>query len=1040
MAQTENERNHARYGCYHVACGRVLSGRRTALLDDPAMDRPAKGIEPVRHVIEGARAYASQRGLGDPHDGGVDYHSVRTHRDLLKDLARSYDALPEDDPSAHKHFAAMRGEVNDQYHHLTHRMGIKVHVTDEDPYPDVHALRHDVLHNKQIQVLGTHATGGHPFFTNDENDKFRAVHDVFGHLGTGRDFDRHGEEATYQAHARMFTPLARGALASETRGQSGSLILSGQFGPQRIAVMPKRLWHPGLAHAAATENPLEFHHSETESGGSKWPVQHVLRAGTDDALMGRLDYFTSPRRKKVLVQNLEVYPEHQRKGVGSALMDELQRRHPDASIDHGDRTDAGKQWWSGYTEGKPVRRGRTATWVAPEDRPAQHTAAYFHGSDRHIPVGQYVEPGHQGTYDVSRPDRVYLTDNHADAAKWASDALEMRPSDHPYAYVHEVEPEGPVTRHEHEDGTEYHAPRAKVVRVTRVKSQWHEAVRHTAAYLDDEGPYFHASWQHFEPGQRLTPPKRRGITYDHPAGEGWRNDRVWLSRTPHHAHGWLLDADPDREAHVYEVKPIGVKEHQPTDYDEATDADPQGQYQARGAEVVRKLHPSEYQSHQAARHTAASGFEYEDHEDPHFPGEVEHQIHYRHPDGNRAGTLTYARNEEEPGWPTIDMRYVHVEPEYRGQGIATKLLNHLGRFESDVDTEDFHTHHFEHPAAAKAWATAFGSDHPALEGTEFHHEAARHKTAASGLEDGSKFAERLDKGPDEEPYLSGRAHEYSTEHVAPGGQQYRLMHDYGGFSKSHVTAHQRLSNGKYRGVGYLSWFPGKPKHNGSSIDGGVIHKVQVSPQHQRRGLASAMLAFARERNPDLDIRHSNALTDEGRAWAEKVGMQYVAVEDRVWYHGTSAEDAQNIVDQGARTGTNVVTRQMSANDYARTRGKFHSPTGRAVVLEGRLDGDEEEHPWDRNSAGKAHKGIAVTSRPKAFIPTHWHEVPPWERGEEPPTERHPIDHPIIGGHEASRHTAAPHPITQQDWYHGGLLHGQRRFDYGHSHARKIPLE
>jgi len=243
----EIEQNHQRFGCYHVALGRVLHGHHHAALDEPNMDRPAPGIEPVRHAIEGARSFASKRGLDDPHSG-INYQAVRTHRGLVSDLAHEYDKLPANDPSAVHHFDAMRDEVNHQYDHLTHAMGVKVHVTDHDPYRNVHELAHDVRNNKRIQVLGTHATGGHPYFSDSENDRFRAVHDVFGHLATGRDFDRHGEEAAYQAHARMFSHHARPALASETRGQNGSLIVNGKFGPQKIAVMPSRLWHPDLAH------------------------------------------------------------------------------------------------------------------------------------------------------------------------------------------------------------------------------------------------------------------------------------------------------------------------------------------------------------------------------------------------------------------------------------------------------------------------------------------------------------------------------------------------------------------------------------------------------------------------------------------------------------------------------------------------------------------------------------------------------------------------------------------------------------------------
>lgn len=77
-----------------------------------------------------------------------------------------------------------------------------------------------------------------------------------------------------------------------------------------------------------------------------------------------------------------------------------------------------------------------------------------------------------------------------------------------------------------------------------------------------------------------------------------------------------------------------------------------------------------------------------------------------------------------------------------------------------------------------------------------------------------------------------------------------------------------------RRAGYLSWFtgsidrlPGGSLDDSSNINGGVIYKVFVSAQHRRKGLASAMLAMARDLYPQMHIRHSKALSVDGAAWA-----------------------------------------------------------------------------------------------------------------------------------------------------------------------------
>lgn len=186
--------------------------------------------------------------VGRPWYGVEDWGDVRV--DLPKHFrtADAYKALPEfdDSPETRAAYDALIAEVNDQYRLLTEELGYTVEVVSEDPYPDVKALHADLAENKRIKVLATASTPpGHAYMTDEENDRFRAVHDAFGHAGTGRGFDRHGEEAAYQAHANMFSPLARFALATETRGQNAVLIQSveltgeGVFPPQKLALLPE---------------------------------------------------------------------------------------------------------------------------------------------------------------------------------------------------------------------------------------------------------------------------------------------------------------------------------------------------------------------------------------------------------------------------------------------------------------------------------------------------------------------------------------------------------------------------------------------------------------------------------------------------------------------------------------------------------------------------------------------------------------------------------------------------------------------------------
>jgi hypothetical protein len=154
------------------------------------------------------------------------------------ELGAAYLSLPDWDDAAVPAFDAFRTEVRAQWDVLA-SLGLTMTVQDVDPYDGPAALFADVDRGR-IAVMSTASTGGHPYLSDADNDLFRAVHDVLGHTATRRGFDRHGEEAAYRAHAACFSPLARRALAVETRGQNGALILSGAFASQRVALLPDR--------------------------------------------------------------------------------------------------------------------------------------------------------------------------------------------------------------------------------------------------------------------------------------------------------------------------------------------------------------------------------------------------------------------------------------------------------------------------------------------------------------------------------------------------------------------------------------------------------------------------------------------------------------------------------------------------------------------------------------------------------------------------------------------------------------------------------
>lgn len=215
-------------------------------------------------LARGAREYAASRGLNYPRRS---FNDVVVNPEVGRRIAAEYEAAPEFDPAALPHYRALRAETEQQYDFLTRSrrrggLGVDVTVSDQDPYPGPRQLLDDLANNRHLAVLSTASTGGHPFLTDDDNDMFRAVHDAFGHAATGRGFDRHGEEAAWHSHRSMYTPEARPAMTSETRGQNSALIFGsnpGTFAPQKVVtlstgslVLPmgrRRAFHEAVAQA-----------------------------------------------------------------------------------------------------------------------------------------------------------------------------------------------------------------------------------------------------------------------------------------------------------------------------------------------------------------------------------------------------------------------------------------------------------------------------------------------------------------------------------------------------------------------------------------------------------------------------------------------------------------------------------------------------------------------------------------------------------------------------------------------------------------------
>ena len=188
-------------------------------------------FRPVDWVQQGAKGYAQAQGLNwkdpgpattfNPEAGHATYLAYRN------ELRRG----GGEQPGIRESYEALRHHIGRQWEYMTsptHQggMGMRFEVPEKEPYASHQEMVADVTRNRRIKVFPSTDTP-HEFLSGQDLEKFRAVHDVFGHAAVGRSFSREGEDVAYRSHAQMFPPEAQPALASELRGQNAWL----NYGP-----------------------------------------------------------------------------------------------------------------------------------------------------------------------------------------------------------------------------------------------------------------------------------------------------------------------------------------------------------------------------------------------------------------------------------------------------------------------------------------------------------------------------------------------------------------------------------------------------------------------------------------------------------------------------------------------------------------------------------------------------------------------------------------------------------------------------------------
>jgi hypothetical protein len=115
-----------------------------------------------------------------------------------------------------------------------------------EPYADAQQLSESVRFNQVLEIFPAayERDRQHPLLDTSvggAHDCLRAVHDIVSHGRLRYSFDRDGEFSAWRVEHRMYTGVARWALATELHAQHSVLWTSGQVAEFKATLLPRDL-------------------------------------------------------------------------------------------------------------------------------------------------------------------------------------------------------------------------------------------------------------------------------------------------------------------------------------------------------------------------------------------------------------------------------------------------------------------------------------------------------------------------------------------------------------------------------------------------------------------------------------------------------------------------------------------------------------------------------------------------------------------------------------------------------------------------------
>lgn len=200
---------------------------------------------PFPELVDLAAYWRSRKDLPSPE---LPWQAIFVPWARTRTTAHVFAALPSDptNPVVREAYDELARQVDEQLT-LLHALGLTVdYVSDPEPYVTSCEQATDVCNNGHLSIatIACWPEAYHPVLGNDRGgtyDRFRAVHDTFGHVAIGTGFDRHGEFAAWLHHASMFFGSAQLAATTELHGENSVLAATGVPAQHKATLLPRRL-------------------------------------------------------------------------------------------------------------------------------------------------------------------------------------------------------------------------------------------------------------------------------------------------------------------------------------------------------------------------------------------------------------------------------------------------------------------------------------------------------------------------------------------------------------------------------------------------------------------------------------------------------------------------------------------------------------------------------------------------------------------------------------------------------------------------------